>query len=72
MLCKALCLLLASTSFTAAAHAAEPSDSRTRWLELKLSAGGRVMTGRRIVENVDNSDPENGAPCAPSSIGNRP
>jgi hypothetical protein len=62
MLCKALCLLLASTSLTAAAHAAEPSDCPTRWLELKLSTGSRVMTGRRIVENIHNSDPENSAP----------
>lgn len=37
-------------------------DSLTRWLDLKLPAGGKVMTGRRIIENIDNSDPENGAP----------
>jgi len=46
---------------THSASAVEP-DSQTRWLDLKLPAGGKVMTGRRVVENIDNSDPENGAP----------
>lgn len=39
----------------------EQLDARTRWLELPVSAGGKVMTGRRVLENVNAAD-ANGTP----------
>lgn len=33
-------------------------DARTRWLDLKLPAGGKVMSGRRVLDNVNGAGPD--------------
>jgi|GEM_PF-4512697 len=37
------------------ARLAEKLDARTRWLELPVPAGGKAMTGRRVIENVNDA-----------------
>ncbi|WP_133175365.1 hypothetical protein [Sphingomonas oleivorans] len=40
------------------ARLAEKLDARTRWLELPMPAGGKLMTGHRVLENVNDAGPD--------------